>query len=132
MKQTILAIIYVGIGGMAGSIVRYLFALIAQRYEIMFPAGTVAANVLGCFIIGIIMQLAAETTSVSPEMRLLLATGFCGGFTTMSSMVYETMQYVKSDEYLHAFAYSGGTLLFSFAAFLAGSIISRLLIKAAF
>jgi CrcB protein len=118
----------VGLGGFAGSIARYGLSVAFQRFSFEWPLGTMAANLLGCFVIGVISSLAERTEAISPASRLLLATGFCGGFTTMSSMVYESMQMLRSGEYLHGALYVGATLAGSALAFVAGAVMVRLLI----
>jgi CrcB protein len=119
----------VGIGGFAGSVSRYGLSIAAQRMSFEWPAGTFMSNVLGCLIIGFVTAVFARGETFSPETRLVLATGFCGGFTTMSSMVYETAAMIRASEYLHAFAYAAGTFVFSLFAFGAGVIGVRILIK---
>jgi CrcB protein len=76
-----------------------------QRYSVTFPHGTLWANLLGCFLIGAITAAATRSGVLSPEMRLLLATGVCGGFTTMSTFTYELFKFVQGAEYLYASAY---------------------------
>jgi CrcB protein len=119
----------VGVGGFAGSVARYGLSVAAQRLSIQWPAGTMAANITGCFVIGIITGIAARGETLSPEARLVLATGFCGGFTTMSSMVYETAAMIRASEYLHAVAYAAGTFILSMAAFAAGVAGLRILAR---
>lgn len=119
----------VGIGGFAGSVARYGLSVAAQRGPFHWPIGTLSANVLGCLAIGILTGLSARGEALSPEVRVALATGFCGGFTTMSSMVYETAEMVRASEYLHASLYAAGTILFSFLAFFAGLMAVRALVK---
>ena len=119
----------VGIGGFAGSVSRYGLSIVAQRLSLQWPAGTFTSNVLGCLIIGVITAIFARGETLSPETRLVLATGFCGGFTTMSSMVYETAAMIRASEYLHALAYAAGTFLFSLLAFAAGVMSVRILLK---
>lgn len=121
--------ILVGLGGFAGSVARYGLSVTSQRYSIEWPIGTLAANVLGCLAIGIIAGLSARGETVSPEIRLALATGFCGGFTTMSSMIYETAEMLRASEYLYAMLYAAGTFLLSMTAFFAGIMAVRILIK---
>lgn len=118
----------VGFGGFAGSVARYGLSISSQRYSIEWPLGTLAANVLGCLAIGIITALSARGETISPEIRLALATGFCGGFTTMSSMIYETSEMIRTSEYLHATLYAGGTFLFSITAFVAGVAAVRFIV----
>lgn len=121
--------VLVGVGGFAGSVARYGLSVGAQRFSLEWPVGTLAANVLGCLCIGAIAELSARGETLSPEMRLALATGFCGGFTTMSSLVYETAQMLRASEYWHAALYAAGTFLLSMVAFVAGLAAVRALIK---
>jgi CrcB protein len=119
----------VGAGGFAGSIARYGLSVASQRFSFEWPIGTLAANVLGCLAIGILTGLSDRGETLSPELRLALATGFCGGFTTMSSMVYESSEMIRASEYLHATGYVAGTLALCMIAFLTGSIAVRVLVK---
>ena len=129
MSNPLTAAALVGAGGFAGSIARYGLSVVFQRWSLDWPHGTMAANLLGCFCIGVIAALSERTEALSPAARLLLATGFCGGFTTMSSMIYEIAQMLRSGEYLHASLYLGVTLIGCIAAFMIGVLGVRILIK---
>ncbi len=131
MPHPFIACLLVGAGGLAGSIARYGLSLAAQRVSLDWPIGTLAANALGCFAVGLIAEAAARGQGMSPEARLLLATGFCGGFTTLSSLIYETAQMLKSGDTFHATFYLGGTLVLSMAAFVAGIFLIKLIQKSA-
>lgn len=131
MSSAITASLLVGVGGFAGSIARYGLSLTAQRLAVTWPGGTFAANVLGCLVIGVIAELAARSNAISPEVRLLLATGFCGGFTTMSTLIYEAAAMARAQEWLHAAAYVGATLFCSLTAFVVGVVLVRLILKTA-
>lgn len=85
MKQLVL----VFIGGGFGSTLRYLLSSYLNDYENGVPYGTLAANVLGSLLIGIILGLALKNETLSQNTVLFLATGFCGGFTTFSTFAYE-------------------------------------------
>jgi CrcB protein len=99
-------ILLVGAGGFAGSIARFLSQhLVLKYYPSSFPWGTLLVNITGCFLIGLIYALAEKGTLISPEVRLLLATGFCGGFTTFSSFAYENIALMRDGEWLYAFLY---------------------------
>jgi CrcB protein len=113
-------LVYVGMGGALGSVLRYLLSLLAQRYFVTFPCGTLAANLLGCLLIGIVVTLATSSAALSPSWRLFLATGICGGFTTMSSFVYEMMKFVQDRELFYAGGYLALTLLGSMGMFCLG------------
>jgi CrcB protein len=118
----------VAFGGMAGSVLRYGLALLLQRWAITIPYGTLAANLIGCFVIGIVTEGAARAGFVTPAARLLLATGFCGGLTTMSSFVYECGQFAQEAEWFFGALYFFGTLLGCVAAyFLAVAMIRAVL-----
>lgn len=112
--------ILVGLGGFAGSVARFGLGAAAQRLSVTWPLGTLSANVLGCLIIGFIAGASAWGETLSPVARLALATGFCGGFTTLSSLIYETADMLRTEDYVHAFSYLGGTFLLSMLAFIIG------------
>jgi fluoride exporter len=131
MPHPFTACLLVGSGGLVGSVARYGLSLAAQRFSLDWPIGTLTANALGCFAVGLIAEAAARGQGLSPEARLLLATGFCGGFTTLSSLVYETFQMLKAGDTFHASFYLGGTLVLSMAAFLAGVFLVKLIQKSA-
>ena len=129
MKNPWILSLLVGAGGFAGSLARYGLSVIAQRLSIQWPVGTLAANILGCLIIGVVAGIFSRGEGISPEARLFLATGFCGGFTTMSSLVYETVAMIRASEYLHACFYAAGTFFLSLAAFAVGVVGFRILIR---
>jgi fluoride exporter len=121
--------ILVGAGGFVGSVVRYLFSIVLQQYSLVVPLGTLASNLVGCFLIGIIAQMSVPSGLLSPEARLLLAVGFCGGLTTASTLIYETAQYLGDGEYFHAGGYLVGTIVGSMIAFYLGVVLVKILLK---
>lgn len=120
-----LPFVWVGLGGLLGSLCRYGCTLSLSHPAASLPLGTLASNLAGCLIIGMISQLAADTALLSPASRLFLATGFCGGFTTLSSLIYELIQMVRDGEWLHAFLYLNGTFFGATLAFLLGMMLVR-------
>lgn len=98
MKQFVL----VGLGGALGSMLRFQTVSLATRFSPQFPGGTVAVNLLGCFLIGLLSALAQKRGVVSEEARLLLVTGFLGGFTTFSAFGLDTLKLMQSSKYLPA------------------------------
>jgi CrcB protein len=128
--SALISFLYVGLGGMAGAMTRYGLSLATQRWSVVLPWGTLLSNILGCFVIGIIVHLALRSDAVTPEMRLLGAVGFCGGFTTMSSFIYEAMEMVRDDAWLQASVYATGTLLGSTLAFFLGVALVGLVTRA--
>ncbi len=121
MSSYLLSFLYVGLGGFLGAIMRYGATLITAGHSITVPWGTLLSNLVGCFAIGALAALAAEVETISPEARLFLATGLCGGFTTMSSFVYELNQYLRNGELLIGAAYFGATLAGAMLLFYLGS-----------
>ena len=108
------------VGGGAGSLCRYaLGGLIQSRAHSGFPMGTLAVNVIGCLIIGLV---ARQLLNMQSEVLLkaVLMTGFCGGFTTFSAFSYETIGLIAGGEWAKATLYVG----ISVAACLAATAIA--------
>ena len=94
-------LLWVGIGGALGSISRYFGQrLLSQLFPQSFPVGTITVNILGCFLIGILYGLSNKYEYFTPEFRLLMMTGFCGGFTTFSAFTLEGMQLLNQQRFL--------------------------------
>ena len=130
MLRTFLPFMFVGVGSLAGGMSRYGLTLITQNVSAFsIPYGTLISNLAGCLVIGLIAGLGGKTELMSTEMRLLLATGFCGGFTTMSSFVYELGQYAQDKEYFFASSYFVATLAGAGLAFVLGLLISEFLLS---
>ena len=88
-------LILVGIGGMIGSIGRYLAGKVVQtRTDSIFPYSTLSVNLLGSFILGLILSIATRR-NLSPEWGLFLGTGVCGGFTTFSAFSLENLNLLQ-------------------------------------
>jgi len=97
------ALLLVLAGGALGSAARFLGSEAVQRLTgLSFPVGTLAVNTLGCFLMGFLMTWALERAAWPPEMRLLLTTGFLGGFTTLSTFSWETMRLLEDGAWLRA------------------------------
>ena len=93
------------LGGGFGAICRYWLFLIAQRVPGQnFPWGTLAVNLLGCLLIGLLWSL-FDRFRITNEMRLFIFTGFLGGFTTFSTFTRETVQLVRVGLWKSAVAY---------------------------
>jgi fluoride exporter len=119
-------IIFVGIGGMLGSIARYLAALaITKAAPAAFPYGTFAVNVAGCLMIGVILGLSQRYEWLTPEWRFFLVTGFCGGFTTFSSFAYENILLLQNKQYTTFAAYALLSFGLCLGAVLAGLFLTR-------
>jgi CrcB protein len=90
-----------------------------------FPYGTLAVNVVGSFLIGLVMQVGLATPLLSPTLRMTLTTGFIGGFTTYSTFNYETIRLVQDGAWKLAIGNVAITLATCFAAGLAGIVLGR-------
>lgn len=101
-------ILLVGLGGGVGSILRYLTAVVVNRYWANpFPLATFAINIVGCFVIGILAGLMTKQPWADGNFRLLFITGFCGGYTTFSAFALENVNLLQSNNNLVAFLYIG-------------------------
>jgi CrcB protein len=129
MPRIIVNSLLVGAGGFVGSIARYSCSLIFQSKSLAIPFGTLTANWVGCLAIGILAELSATGELLSPEARLTLAVGFCGGFTTMSSMIYEIAQFLREGDYWQAGGYLFGTLLGSMVCYYSGMLLVKTFIR---
>ena len=116
----------VALGGLVGSVARYwLSGVVQQASGGEFPLGTLAVNVLGSFVVGLVMALSLERGVVPPNARILLATGLCGGFTTMSTFSYETMALMRDGEMMLALSNVATTVGSCFAAVWVGQALGR-------
>ena|SRR5215207_899133 len=114
-------ILLVGLGGAFGSIARYLGEkYFTQLYPQPFPIGTFMVNVLGCFLIGLFFGLASKNEYLTPAFRLLLMTGFCGGFTTFSALTLEGIELLHEQRFLIFTLYFVLSVLFGLIATFAG------------
>jgi fluoride exporter len=108
------------LGGAIGTAARYgLSTWCRETLGAGFPYGTLAVNVIGSFLLGVIMYVGLNTDLISPDTRLVLGTGVIGGFTTYSSFNYETVGFVGDRAYLVGAVYVSATLL---GCFVAGSL----------
>ena len=129
--RLVLKFLLVALGGAIGSAARYGFSLWLAPASSSIPLGTLAANVAGCLVIGFVTELAGIKASFSPEARLLFATGFCGGLTTLSTFLFETNNLLQDRELLMALLYAGLTLVVSFLALWGGMVLCRIVFSRA-
>ena len=117
----------IALGGAIGSLSRYgLQTYIYKLYPFVFPLGTFLVNMTGCLIIGLVYGLSEKGDLLTPEWRLFLTTGFCGGFTTFSTFAYENASLIRSSDFL----YLGLNILGSIAIGIAAVFLGILIIKA--
>jgi len=111
----------VGLGGAVGSMLRYAIQKIFQVQSVAaFPTGTLLVNIAGCFIIGILWSLVSRTLTWNEEMKLLLMTGFCGGFTTFSAFTLEGIGLLKENKTALFFIYLTASVIGGLLATLIG------------
>jgi CrcB protein len=120
-------ILWVGVGGFIGSVFRYVLSGLVQEYTKRddFPVGTLAVNILGCLIIGLLSQLAEARGALSPETRALVIIGILGGFTTFSSFGNETMNLWRDGESYLAFVNVVAQVMLGLGAVWLGRIIGH-------
>lgn len=118
----------VSIGSFFGGGLRYIVSKMVQACTLIaFPFGTLTVNVLGCFVIGFLSGLEWNGTGLmSPSTKLLLTTGFCGGFTTFSTFMNEGCGLMKEELYIYMILYLFGSLTLGFVAVLAGHEFAKL------
>lgn len=136
MRAMIVSFLVVGLGGALGAMARLAISVLLQHSIVIVPLGTFASNMLGCFVMGVVVWLLAQTdwalhaSFVTEQNRLFFAVGFCGSFTTLSSMVVEMNTLLQRSEIFHAFAYMSASVIGGFACFYAGIALVRLLLQA--
>jgi CrcB protein len=121
MKQLLL----VFVGGGFGSVLRFLLGKLFNNSASGIPLGTFLANILGSLLIGCILGLAAKNDTLTQNQMLLLATGFCGGFTTFSTFAYENHVFLKSGDFLSFAFYAVASFAFGILAVFLGIFLVK-------
>lgn len=121
VKQLVL----VFIGGGFGSVLRFAIGKFLNTTENGIPYGTFAANIIGSLLIGIILGMAAKNDNISSNQTLLLATGFCGGFTTFSTFAYENHVFLKSGDFTSFAIYTIASFVIGFLSVFAGIYLAK-------
>ncbi len=114
--------ILVAAGGTIGSVLRYWFSIIIKHNYLPFATFTV--NVIGCFIIGLVMGWVSKNNSLG-EWRLFLATGICGGFTTFSSFSWENINLLEHERYVAFGLYLSASILLGLSATVVGYWLTK-------
>jgi CrcB protein len=122
--------LWICLGGALGTGARYLLSgWLLRLAGPGFPYGTLAVNVIGSFLIGLLMQVSLSTELIPPALRLTLTTGVMGGFTTYSAFNYETLQLVQEGSWLLGAANLGITVGSCLVAGVLGVFAGRALIR---
>lgn len=131
MNDRFVAVLAVAVGSALGGLARWsLTTSIQMRAGLAFPWGTFSVNATGALLLGFLMRIALATPAITPEWRLFLTTGFCGGYTTFSTYSYETAVLVEHGEYGRAATYALGSVVVSLISMFLGFMLARVLLTA--
>ena len=111
------------LGGGLGSGLRYLVTAAMNQHSKVLPFGTFTVNLVGCLLIGLILGYAQKENTLTSNQTLLLATGFCGGFTTFSAFANENLELIKNGEILNLSLYTFGSIIIGILAVFVGYYI---------
>jgi len=114
------------IGGGFGSMARYALSKWLNTNN-PIPYGTMLANVLGCFVIGLVMGYILKSNSTHQNLALLIGTGFCGGFTTFSTFAFENQTFLKNGDFVSFLSYTFGSIIIGLCAVFLGIYLIRFL-----
>jgi CrcB protein len=118
-------VLYVAVGGAVGTLARYGLSFFVQsRAGSAFPFGTLLINITGSTLLGFLMRYGLEGTIATPEVRLLLTTGFCGGYTTFSTFSLETFRLFHGGMKYTALAYIAASVVCWLASVWAGHMMA--------
>ncbi|MEI6138297.1 MAG: fluoride efflux transporter CrcB [Mariniphaga sp.] len=121
------SLIIVGFGGFIGTVARFLISRYFQvNISSLFPWGTFFVNILGCLIIGMIYGISEKGDFLSPDVRLFLTVGICGGFTTFSTFSNDAFLLLKQQEWIRFAFYTSLSFFLGLLAVYAGRIITKL------
>lgn len=120
-----MSVLYVAIGSAIGGVARFLLGGALQRSNSSFPFGTLTVNVLGAFAIGLVARYALDSPDFSPELRVFITTGLCGGFTTFSAFSLETVELMERGHAPAAITYVAASLTLGLLATAAGITLAK-------
>jgi len=109
-------VLVVAFGSGLGGAARYLLGLLLQRPGVHFPVATLAVNVLGSFVLGLVLRLGLDPATMTPATRAFLTAGVCGGFTTFSTFSAESLALLEQGAWGRACAYMIGSVVLSVGA----------------
>jgi len=121
------SILIVGLGGFIGTVARYLISRYFQlNLTSVFPWGTFIVNIVGCLLIGLIYGISEKGDLMSPEVRLFLTVGICGGFTTFSTFSNDAFILLRQDEWIRFAFYTSLSFFLGLLAVYAGRLTTKI------
>ena len=120
-------LLLIGLAGAVGALTRYLVAgWVSTRASESFPWGTLAVNMIGCFLFGFIFSLAEERMLISAQTRTIVLTGFMGSLTTFSTFAFESSQLLNDGEWMLLAANLAGSVALGIVLVVVGLVVGRL------
>lgn len=118
----------ISIGGILGANARYLLAdWAAQKFGTVFPYGTFIINISGAFALGLFMAFLQDRAFIHPNYRFFFATGFCGAYTTFSTLTYESLRLFQDGSILMGFTNIVGSMVVGMSAVFIGFAVGRMI-----
>jgi CrcB protein len=118
----------IGMGSFTGGVSRYLISKYVQNMTtISLPVGTMAVNIMGCFIIGLFYGLFDRGNLMNSNLRLFLTVGFCGGFTTFSTFMNDNFQLIKGENFFYMSVYLAASIIGGYLLLFLGYSLIKLL-----
>ena len=120
------SILIAGLGGFIGTILRYMVSRLIQTNSLgLFPWATFTVNIAGCLLIGLFYGISEKGNLMSPNLRLFLTVGICGGFTTFSSFSNDAFLLIQDKEWLRVSLYTSLSFFLGLVAVYLGKVISK-------
>jgi CrcB protein len=125
-SQMMKTFLMIGIGGGIGSMLRYWVQLyVSRNLTQTFPLGTLLVNISGCLLIGIFYGLSLKNTVITPDWRLFLITGLCGGYTTFSAFSLESISLFRQGNYTYFLLYTSMSFVLGLSATVLGTAMTK-------